>query len=472
MKRANDCQINELGLFNETIFTSRLSAAASHRYLYYPDHLARMPHPLLGWKNNIQTLATEPIFKGFAKSLWIDFLRGPRNEDIVDQSISAFFARRMTPQLTDNLISGIIHGIYAGDVDRLSARSIFPRQWHYDGTGMGILWGSMASMVDGPIMKPSEAAFIQEMAGYEGLDPDLRTHMKSCSVFTFRNGLGSLTNALAQHLREDPAVDIRTSCKADKLSTSTQYQGVEVMQGKSSEIYDHVVSTLSASHLSDLCPAISPLPSIPTVNVMTVNLFYSKTQALPPGPGPDQLGFGYLIPRSVPFEQNPERALGVVFDHAYAPLGGSADQPTPNITQDELPSGGTKLTVMLGGHWWDGWPAYPDEEEGLAMARSLVRRHLGITDEPELWRVNMQRDCIPQYTVGHQERLQKIHDILQEGFQGRLRVAGNWMEGVGVNDCLRSAWDVCVSLMDGKSTTTGLENVGRERYVQVKTTTA
>jgi hypothetical protein len=37
---------------------------------------------------------------------------------------------------------------------------------------------------------------------------------------------------------------------------------------------------------------------------------------------------------------------------------------------------------MLGGHWWDDWDTYPDEDEGAHMALNILRRHLNITDMP------------------------------------------------------------------------------------------
>jgi oxygen-dependent protoporphyrinogen oxidase len=229
---------------------------------------------------------------------------------------------------------------------------------------------------------------------------------------------------------------------------------------------------------------------------MTVNLYY-RTPNLNPS------GFGYLIPLATPFENNPERALGVVFDTAYSPspedvdmknwhpefadgahsqaLQQARDQgrlinindfawynlPNPPNLQDNVQQRGTKLTVMLGGHWWDGWPAYPDEQEGLKLAKSLLERHLGITEEPEAWQVNLQKDCIPQYTVGHEQRLKTAHNNLWREYRGRLRVAGSWISGVGVNDCLRSAWDVVQALKDGKDGT-GLEHVGTTEYVRLK----
>lgn len=180
---------------------------------------------------------------------------------------------------------------------------------------------------------------------------------------------------------------------------------------------------------------------------MVVNLFYSTPHLIP------EPGFGYLIPNSIPLEQNPECALGVVYD-TYSSIG--QDGP------------GTKLTVMLGGHWWDAFDEYPDEEEGVAMARAIVARHLGITDLPAGTQAKLHRECIPQYTVGHDARMTDAHNELLEEFDGHLSVAGSSYDGVGLNDCVRGARDVVMKLkrspfsLSGTSLT-GLENFSRGR---------
>lgn len=216
--------------------------------------------------------------------------------------------------------------------------------------------------------------------------------------------------------------------------------------------YSHVVSTISGKTLSAITkPAdcLSPLALTPSVTVMVVNLYYSNPQLLPVH------GFGYLLPRSLPFEQNPERALGVVFDS------------DATIGQDEIP--GTKLTVMLGGHWWDGWDTYPDEEEGSSMAKAILARHLGITEQPSAMKVGLQRDCIPQYTVGHAARMSDASKRLLDNFQGRLRIAGNSYTGVGLNDCVRAAKELATLLQSGLQRS-GLEYLaaGGEKYMRQK----
>lgn len=100
------------------------------------------------------------------------------------------------------------------------------------------------------------------------------------------------------------------------------------------------------------------------------------------------------------------------------------------------------------------------------MARSVLERHLGIKEEPEAWQVNLEKNCIPQYTVGHEQRLKQAHSNISREYKGRLRVAGNWMSGVGVNDCLRSAYEVAKNL--SKDDATGLEHVGEAVTMRLK----
>jgi len=208
--------------------------------------------------------------------------------------------------------------------------------------------------------------------------------------------------------------------------------------------FDKVISTISGRHLSTIVSDTLPsLAKTHAVTVMVVNVYFKDSNCLP------ERGFGYLIPRSVPFEENPECALGVVFDSDAV------------VGQDTAP--GTKVTVMLGGHWWDGYDSYPDEEEGAAMAKAVLRRHLKIEEEPAFINVSLQRECIPQYTVGHESRMAAAREELIQGFNGKLAVAGNSYGGVGLNDCVRSARDVVMDMKDDMSQT-GLEYAGNEGW--------
>ena len=217
-----------------------------------------------------------------------------------------------------------------------------------------------------------------------------------------------------------------------------------------SEQFTHVISTIPVKDLIYLSRGTSdtsmdriildPLmePNAPTV--MVVNLFYANPSLLP------VRGFGYLLPRSIPIEQNPHRALGVVFDS--------------DACEGQDSARGTKLTVMLGGHWWDPWSvlSIPSQEEGIQMAKATLKLHLGIDDEPVIARARCQTECIPQYTLDHDEHMMALSKELLK-YNGRLRVAGSSYTGVGLNDCVRAAKDVVDGLIN-QTSVTGLDQFG------------
>lgn len=201
------------------------------------------------------------------------------------------------------------------------------------------------------------------------------------------------------------------------------------------------MSALSSSALSHLTPDLPHLAHNSSVTVAVVNLAFPSSFSLP------IRGFGYLIPRSVPLSQNPYRALGVVFD--------SDMFSAPGKPQGMLEP--VRLTVMMGGHYWrPGATAIPSEVELLQRALETLSMH-GLVPadvQPIASRVNVQRDCIPQYQVGHPARMRQLHRALLERYDGKLGVVGSSYNGVGVNDCVKSSWAQAraVQAMEGRST--------------------
>ncbi|KAK4991889.1 oxygen-dependent protoporphyrinogen oxidase [Elasticomyces elasticus] len=481
--------IQELGLQEDTIFTGTDSPAAR----------MRLPHPTFGMFQNLRTVLSEPLFKGIMWPLFREFLIDARDERMDDESVGSFMSRRISKNIVDQAVSAMIHGIYAGDVWQLSIKSLFPSLWRYEKEYTSIAQG-MLGQKEGREVTRREQAFMQEMKKF-AWDLEFTAKLARTNVFTFREGLSQFSDRIVQKLKENKNVVFKLDTAIKHIARNEHASGVELRTVNAtkpdanvppeSSTHTHAISTLSAHHLSAIAlpnvtsaVAVLPLvPKIPAVTVMTVNLYFRTPDLAPPG-------FGYLIPLATSFEQNSERALGVVFDNAYSPSkdglsmffdlldrnsagkavvrDSSGNEINPRrvtvVTQDTVPKVGTKVTVMLGGHYWDGWPAYPSEQEGLEMALSILKRHLNISERPLLHQVNLSQDCIPQYHVGHESRLKTAHQRLKERFGGRLRVAGSWIEGVGVNDCLRSAWDVVKGLQEGPGSgeKTGLEMVGQE----------
>lgn len=455
--------VSELGLEDETIFTLKTAPAATNRYIYHPDHLVRVPQPdmKLGFYTNARNLADtftyEPAFQGILGRLLLEPFRPARSSSVTDESVGDFMARRIGRRLVDQVMSAVVHGIYAGDIYQLSMKSLFPSLWRLEEESGSLVTGLLQNMLEGAKVPQREVKFMMDMKQPFPFSKDFRKNFRKSSVFTFRNGLQQLVDSLVTSLRERPNVDFQLDQEVTAVRNTEQQVELESTHSTERSVsehnHTHVISTLSPDKTLQAASSVNrgflDMPICPAPTVMTVNLYYRTPNLHPPG-------FGYLIPLATNLDQNPERALGVVFDTAYsASSPGDADFVGP--TQDTVSQRGTKVTVMLGGHYWDHWPSHPSQSEGLDMAKSIMRRHLGVTEDPAAHTVSLNYNCIPQYTVGFEDRVKKVHDELSQRYAGRFRVAGNWVRGVGVNDCIRSAWEVAADLET--SGLTGLECV-------------
>lgn len=120
---------------------------------------------------------------------------------------------------------------------------------------------------------------------------------------------------------------------------------------------------------------------------------------------------------------------------------------------------GTNLSILLGGHQYSSSSEMPDEATLVRQGIDTVRLHLGVEEEPALALAHRQVDCIPQYQVGHVERMQELHEALDR--IGGLSVVGASYDGVGVNDCIWSGLQTAERLIrEGRAT--GLESVAKQ----------
>ena len=470
--------------------------AARNRFVYYPDHLVRMPGPyahsgiLTNIFRNLPPLITEPIFKGVIGSLLAEPTVDTRGKHVEDESVGDFVTRRFGPTIADNMLSALFHGIYAGDIYKLSARTLLAKLWYMetrDPAGSGVMPEVFELMIKNEqICSGSDARLLAEDVTSE-TSLALFRNIAQQSVYTFTEGIGQLTSNLERALLESPNVRIAKENAVSQIARDKQSSKISITSNGDLETkkYDYVISSLGPTALGDDPRRnifLGPQEIRDATTVMVVNLYYSNPNLTDP-----HHGFGYLIPQSVPMDQNPERALGVIFASETSgprnpaitsdsttthplPIDLSAQWATNH--QDTAP--GTKLTVMMGGHWWSDWSPsdIPSPETAIEMAKSLLARHMKIFDEPVLAKARLQKDAIPQYRVGYRNAMASVHRDL-EAFHGRLRVAGPaWQGGVGVNDCVRRAWEIVDDLdggeeeeenrFEGGTWKTGLEHFTKE----------
>ncbi|KAI1123365.1 Protoporphyrinogen oxidase [Nemania abortiva] len=419
-------------------------AVSGNRYLYYPDHLVKLPSRELSMDNlvgTIQSFLTEPIWSGTLPALWNYYISYnktlnpsyrhlPRSsaENLEDESVAQFLTRILKDdRVVKNIVSGIMHGIYGGDINKLSAKhTMLSDLWHYfdrpliPSTGLSWVHSKEHYLLADMLSGPNRLKIIE-----------LAETAVDWNLFAFEDGLISLVNGLADDLKTKSNVTFRYGEPITSLKHEDGKILVTTPNTKQPAKYDHVICTLFSKQLAQITQPANSLPSLAethAVTIMVVNLWYPNPNLL------TEHGFGYLIPSTTP--DNHEGVLGVLF-HS-------------DLQTDDSEMPGTKLTVMLGGHHWDGWEHLPSEELAISMAKEAVRRQLGISEtEKVVARARLCRDCLPQHFVGHRKRMAGAHYELTSAFQGHLTVAGPSYTTVGVIPAMRAGFDAGMRVARG-----------------------
>lgn len=326
-----------------------------------------------------------------------------------DESVDSFLTRRFGPKVARLFGSALVHGIYAGDSRRLSVRAAFPSLWDAEDRGKG-------SVITGIVRTPKAAKNNDELEV-----GNLPTIMSNASVFSFKNGLSTISSSLLQALA---ASNVSLSLKSRVVNLRALESGVKVqLEGAEFIEASHVVSALPLPRLDTLLPTNQRLPHLsfnPRSNVKVINLvFPCKPTDIHPE------GFGYLIPRPADGYDNAlSNILGVVFDSCAL---AAQDQPGQNPI--------TKLTLMCGGPY-----ATSVTEVSLDNLIDQLFSHLSRPRmEPIHVREHDQKECIPLPLVGHLERMKMTKRIASEApWNGRLQIIGADVDGAGIADCVKA----------------------------------
>ncbi|KAJ3029507.1 oxygen-dependent protoporphyrinogen oxidase [Rhizophlyctis rosea] len=394
--------VYKLGLDLEAIGVPKTAPAAKKRYIYYKDTINKVPTSISEFLFN-----KAPVFDGTFRELIRELF--VKSRPAQDESIYDYITYRFGPNIANNLFAALVHGVYAGDIKQLSIRSTFPYLWELSQKHGSITRGVMA---------PPEPAKNPWVLGEEELR--FVRKVQSASVYSFKNGLQTLTDALGEDLRKKSNVNI---VNAECTGVEFGSEHVEVKTNTQPLKATHIISALPSYALAPLLRTSAPttssiLKQTPAVTVAVINLAYR-------GRLPFE-GFGYLVPR-----EGVERSgiLGVVFDSCSLPA------------QDPKEVGDvTRVTVMMGGFVFEKHFGGASEERLLTTALNHVHESLKLQPDDLLSSlVSVQKDCIPQYTVGHAERLGRLEGTLREDTGGRLMVVGSSFNGVGVNDCVQDA---------------------------------
>lgn len=378
---------HELGLGNQLLAASESSAR--NRYLLLDGQLKPLPggfgaflrSDLLSWRGKLSLLAER----------W-----RPRRPGMTDESIDAFARRRAGHEVAEVFADALVTGIHAGDPKLLSVRASFPRIVAFEEQYGSVMKGFST------VAKQRRA-----QAAARG-EPSQRGKM-----WSFRDGMRLLIETLRDRLRQPPLLGATVLRLEQVASRGWQVVG----DGQARWQADVVVLTCPAHQQATILDTTdhalaADIGAIAYAPVAVVALGYRYKDI------PLSLdGFGYIAP-----QRTRRDVLGV--------------QWCSSIFPQRAPDGCVLLRAMAGG--WHR-PEMVGWEDGrlIAAVRAELRTALGVTVAPVFHQIARWERAIPQYHLGHIERVAAIER--RAAAHLGLFLGGNAYHGVALNDCTEQA---------------------------------
>jgi oxygen-dependent protoporphyrinogen oxidase len=365
----------ELGLGDELV-GRRPECARS--FVRIGRELRPLPEGLTGMiPTNLEALEHSSLLSGEGKRRLAAEAELPPQPAGEDESIASFVTRRLGREAYERLVEPLTTGIYGGDGERLSLQATFPQLRALELEHGSLLRGLAAHAPAAPTRPP---------------------------FLSLRGGMEALVHAVAGSLRR---ATVRLGAAA--VCVRGRYD-VELDGGETIEA-DGVILATPAFATAELLSKVDPeladtLAEIPYASSAIVTLAYRRPDVEHPLDG-----YGYVVPRS---EQT--SVLACTW--------------TSSKWEGRAPDDRALLRVFLGRH-----ELSQDDGELVRLARGEVDI-LGIAAEPELVRIRRWPRGMPQYALGHPERLARI-DAGLERHPG-LALAGAAYRGVGIPDCIHS----------------------------------
>ena len=102
------------------------------------------------------------------------------------------------------------------------------------------------------------------------------------------------------------------------------------------------------------------------------------------------------------------------------------------------------------------------EEELVQLVLEDLRKTMDITEDPEFTVVSRWKEAMPQYTVGHNERMKKLTTFMEKELPG-IYLAGSSYAGSGLPDCIDQGEKAAKRVLSfGESNEYGINRTIRE----------
>jgi len=380
--------IRELGLADQIIGSndhSRITYIVKHGKLVpLPDGLMMMV------PTKIMPLVGTSLFGWGTKiRMGLEFFRRPNGKH-ADRSVYDFLMDHYGQESIDYLAEPLLAGVYGGDPKQMSVNSVLSRFAEIESRYGSLTRGVLAAP------KPLKASGPKSF------------------LWTLKNGLGELIEKLR------PSADVVLGT-VEGLQRNTSGFRARV-NGDWMEA-ENIVLAAPAGDCAKLLGSCDPgladlLSNIPYTSSITMALGYRKDTFDHP-----LKGHGFLVPK---LER--QYLLGCTW--------------VGNKFNHRVPDDMVLLRCFIGGNGL----ALTDDEL-VAVARNELRGFMGLQAQPVFHSVARWPNAMAQYTVGHQQRVERIEAILQT-IPG-LHLAGNAYHGIGIPDCVKMGKDAATRIAEG-----------------------
>lgn len=366
-------------------------------------------------------LVKSPLLSLRGKLRMLSELFVPPRKEPGDESLAAFVRRRLGNEAYDRLVQPLVGGIYTADGEQLSLAATLPRFIEMERKHGGLIKAALRG--GAPAGEPAK---------------DDASGARYSLFMTPRKGMQSLVDAVAARL---PSGVIRLNTPVERLFRSEEGRWqLETESAMDDGIaagseppdprlgcFDAVLIALPARRAADLLREFdhelsSELSGIRYADSAVTVVGYRREQIAHPLDA-----FGLVVP-----DVDKRQILAASFASVKFP--------------GRAPEGSVLIRVFIGGARRPELAALPDEELRRITLAELGEL-LGARGEPELFRVIRWRGAMPQYRLGHLDRVSRIETRVAALPQ--LALAGSAYRGVGIPDCIRSGEQAAERLLKG-----------------------
>ena len=352
-----------------------------------------------------------------------------------DESLANFVRRRLGREALDRMAQPMVGGIYTADPEHLSLRATMPRFLEMERKHRSVIRA---------LRQSGSSPTVREGSGTSGARYSL--------FLSFDRGMQVLTDTIAERISSlssqitgHPSEElenaragvngIRLNTTVESLSLGPPLQGHDspvwkVKTGRNETLIADVVclalpAYVSARLLGDVDSQLaSELEGISYASSATINLAYKRDDILHP-----LNGFGFVVPFS-------EGRSVIACTFSSVKFAARA------------PNGHVLLRTFVGGALQPEILKLTDNELLLRVQNDL-HDLLGIQQAPLFAEISRWERSMPQYHLGHIERVKRIEERV-EALPG-LVLAGNAYTGLGIPDCIRSGEAAADRIWDGRN---------------------